>query len=373
MATSIVGETNLEAYYSFDGNINDSSGNVKHLSVTTPTYTTDKDGKESKAGKLSGSFLNNATATINLNTSSSWSVSTWFKITTLSGSYQILFDIWDNTVLTFQFGTNADGVNLFTGRSSDINPFSGYTAGTWANIIFTFNYSTQTIKTYLNGLSIPIQSYVLKSASSKFDTLVINSPSLPIGGAIDEFKIWSRELSADDIIRIYNLGVNDINFTVSNVRFSEKTGSYEDPFYLAMTTRTVGAKIYYTTDGTTPTESSTEYTEPIYIDSITNYTVKAKAFMSGYDPSDVTTETYIIGDRIIYPFDITLPKIGQFNWGIILNNCLDKLSTNSNQGKTENISNDTFRGSKGDIRFFDNTLYICIETDTWKKINLVEM
>ena len=50
---------------------------------------------------------------------------------------------------------------------------------------------------------------------------------------------------------------------------------------------TIGATIYYTTDGTDPTVESSLYTVPLTVDS--NCTIKAIAFKDGYNDSQVTT------------------------------------------------------------------------------------
>lgn len=52
---------------------------------------------------------------------------------------------------------------------------------------------------------------------------------------------------------------------------------------LSITSETKGAKIYYTTDGTNPTEKSTLYTGAFTAEKATTY--KARAFAKGYDPS----------------------------------------------------------------------------------------
>ena len=56
---------------------------------------------------------------------------------------------------------------------------------------------------------------------------------------------------------------------------------------LTITTTTENASIYYTTDGSTPTKSSTLYTEPITLTQ--NCTIKAIAVADGYENSEVAT------------------------------------------------------------------------------------
>ncbi|WP_342471678.1 S-layer homology domain-containing protein [Metasolibacillus sp. FSL H7-0170] len=61
---------------------------------------------------------------------------------------------------------------------------------------------------------------------------------------------------------------------------------------VALSSSTVGADVYYTTDGSTPTASSTLYSAPIIVTSA--MTIKAIAVMSGMSDSAVMSESYII-------------------------------------------------------------------------------
>ncbi len=62
---------------------------------------------------------------------------------------------------------------------------------------------------------------------------------------------------------------------------------------ITITSATEGATIYYTTNGDTPTTSSTLYAEPCYLTSIGgNMTVKAIAVKDGLDNSEVATSYY---------------------------------------------------------------------------------
>ncbi len=92
--------------------------------------------------------------------------------------------------------------------------------------------------------------------------------------------------------------------TVYN-RVAPVTASVERGFYTAaqsvtLATGTPGATIRYTFDGSTPSltsPTSATYTGPITINRTT--TLRYAAFRSGYDPSDVVTQTYLFLDDVI--------------------------------------------------------------------------
>jgi hypothetical protein len=73
-------------------------------------------------------------------------------------------------------------------------------------------------------------------------------------------------------------------------RFSIKPGAYTSPQSVSLTAHTRGAIIFYTTDGWTPTSSSTRYMGPISIDKTT--TVEAIALVPNCSISKVATATY---------------------------------------------------------------------------------
>ena len=74
--------------------------------------------------------------------------------------------------------------------------------------------------------------------------------------------------------------------------FDPLPGTFAGPTNVTITCATVGATIRYTTDGTTPVESSPLYTHPVAISATS--TLKARAWRDGFDPSDVATGTYTI-------------------------------------------------------------------------------
>lgn len=74
--------------------------------------------------------------------------------------------------------------------------------------------------------------------------------------------------------------------------FSPPGGSFTTSPTITITSATVGANIYYTTNGSTPTTASTHYTIPFLLTS--SATVKAVAVKSGMTDSVVESDTYTI-------------------------------------------------------------------------------
>jgi uncharacterized repeat protein (TIGR03803 family) len=74
--------------------------------------------------------------------------------------------------------------------------------------------------------------------------------------------------------------------------FSPVAGTYASAQNVTITDATAGASIYYTTDGTTPTASSTRYAGAIHV--TTTETIEAIAVATGYTNSAVATAAYSI-------------------------------------------------------------------------------
>src|SRR5277367_10455 len=69
--------------------------------------------------------------------------------------------------------------------------------------------------------------------------------------------------------------------------FAPVAGTYSTAQSVTISSATSGATIYCTTDGTTPTTSSTVYSSPIPVSA--TKTVRAMAAASGYQPSTVAS------------------------------------------------------------------------------------
>ena len=80
--------------------------------------------------------------------------------------------------------------------------------------------------------------------------------------------------------------------TAAAPAFSPAVGTYTAAQTVSLSSATAGATIYYTTNGTTPSSSSTKYTGPIAVSATTS--IESIAVASGYTNSVVATGNYTI-------------------------------------------------------------------------------
>ena len=83
--------------------------------------------------------------------------------------------------------------------------------------------------------------------------------------------------------------------------FSPANGSVLTTDSLTISTGTAGAQIYYTTDGTRPTTSSSRYTSPVSFGTIGTGSrdIKAIAVKTGHSDSQITSESFTVAQPIV--------------------------------------------------------------------------
>ncbi|MET8995396.1 chitobiase/beta-hexosaminidase C-terminal domain-containing protein [Amycolatopsis sp. NPDC004169] len=96
--------------------------------------------------------------------------------------------------------------------------------------------------------------------------------------------------------------------TVAAPTFSPPGGTYSSAQTVTISSATSGATIRYTTDGSTPTASSTLYSGPISVPN--SRTVNAIALKSGSTTSSVSSATYTIGTQAGCPTQSDTPNFG---------------------------------------------------------------
>src|SRR5262245_38194072 len=123
-------------------------------------------------------------------------------------------------------------------------------------------------------------------AHSRYD----RGPWIP---AFAEMTRWGR-LSVALTILIFA----PTHVLVSPPQFSKQRGFYGEAFALSISTKSAGATIRYTTNGSAPTaDSGLKYSGPINIAGTT--VIRAAAFVNGQEPSVVETHTFIFPADVI--------------------------------------------------------------------------
>ena len=131
-------------------------------------------------------------------------------------------------------------------------------------------------KTYTVKVTGTIGTTPTQTFSTTFSLVVAASMSLTAPGAQ-----YTAQGTAKDITLA---GTNTTSTTTWAITSQAVTG-------ISMSTATASADIYYTTDGSEPTTSSTKYTSQITLTSSqTDVTFKARAFKTGLAPSAVVTK-----------------------------------------------------------------------------------
>lgn len=102
------------------------------------------------------------------------------------------------------------------------------------------------------------------------------------------FAVLAGYSNSNVVSETYTLSV----LTVATPVITPAPQAFNPTIEITITDATVGATIFYTTDGSDPTVLSTEYTVPFTLSATT--TVKAKAFLIGYTDSAIATSAYTL-------------------------------------------------------------------------------
>lgn len=235
----------LVAYYPFNGNANDASGNNNNGIVHFATLTSDRFGRTNQAYNF---IANNSCyisfANTPLSQTDNWTMAAWVNPASTNLQAMAVTVGYDNNSSGngFEFGTTSqDG----TGAGNDLGGFlsgitalgSGYayeTTNVWYHIVMlrrsgvTYFYAngSQTPNTNTNTPKTPTGFYIGSSDSNhRF-----------FNGAIDDVRIYNRALSSNEVAQLYaiesitNLVVSPANPLIaasSNQQFTA-TGYFQD-------------------------------------------------------------------------------------------------------------------------------------------------
>ncbi len=92
---------------------------------------------------------------------------------------------------------------------------------------------------------------------------------------------------------------NPLQGIAASPKATTTPGSYDAVQTVSLECDTADAQIYYTMDGTEPTQSSAQYTGPVMVDK--TGMIRARAYKDGFLPSVIQTQTYFIGEQHALP------------------------------------------------------------------------
>jgi len=202
------------AWYPFNGNANDESGNGNNGTVNGATLTTDRFGDTNKAYSFNGTsnfikVLNSASLRINQDLT----LSAWFNTTsTVSSDMAILGKgtTIDNTgYLLLITSTFYPDFARFRLSPTLINASLSYNIlvndGKWHNIVGTYDKSS--MKLYLDGKLLKSSSYSFDISTLTTDLFIgreFDRVARQFKGQIDDVGIWNRSLSQQEVTDLYN-------------------------------------------------------------------------------------------------------------------------------------------------------------------------
>jgi hypothetical protein len=165
--------------------------------------------------------------------------------------------------------SNTVAVTLSSGSAQTVSfSTSGLPAGA------TASYTTSSSCSPSCSLNLNIAT----SASTPAGTYTITATGT--GGGVTQTTHFSLTVNAPTVA------------TVATPTINPNGGSFTGSVSMTLQTATSGASIYYTTDGTAPTQSSTAYTGAITLTS--NAVLNAKAFKNGFNPSAQASANFTV-------------------------------------------------------------------------------
>lgn len=229
----------LMAWYKFNGNAGDSSGNGNHGTVNGAILTSDRFSNNNGAYQFNGSgdYIS-IPASNSIQPNNALSVSVWFYSDNNANQWQpIVCKFLSNSFPynSYYLGTGTPSpVNgkwygvISDGASVSQNAISKTTTtNSW--ILLTFTYDGSSINTYVNG--------VLESTNSFSGNIGYTSGALYVAydglagqyfkGKVDEITIYNRALSQTEISNMYN----NTNASIPAISNSQQDiAVYPNPF-----------------------------------------------------------------------------------------------------------------------------------------------
>lgn len=209
-------ENGLVAYYPFNGNANDASGNNNHGTVHGATLTTDRYGNAGKAYSFDGvdDYIE-ISSLQSMGLGNNFSVSAWIKVNSYLNNQYPHIIVGQNNFISFSVLGTAYTLEdrgkvsfYFDPRTSTISQHTKSMDKILENIYYhvVATRKGEVVKLYINGNfehSITNTSNMINgSFVSIGGTPVVNSSFLD--GTVDDIRFYNRTLSTSEVQALYN-------------------------------------------------------------------------------------------------------------------------------------------------------------------------
>jgi uncharacterized protein (TIGR02145 family) len=201
----------------------------------------------------------------------------------------------------WHYGLNYGGSDVYRGDDSKLDGFSIRCvrgSGTVATPTFSPSpgaYPTVPTITISCSTSEATIHYTTNGMDPNESDSTYSSPVSIVSTTTLKARAYKIGLNPSDV----DSGVYTITGAVATTTFSPSPGTYPTAQKITISCSTSGATIHYTTNGVEPNESDSTYSSPVSIASTT--TLKARAYKTGWNPSDVDSGVYTITGTVATP------------------------------------------------------------------------
>ena len=212
--TTLYGETYASSTKSTTDIFGDGSGVALYELDDSANDTAGVSGKFGSAAIFNGS--SSKIYNTNISSGNSFSISTWFNTTRVDSNGQTIFALgWD------EGGTDRVAVQINTGNPSNLAIYATNSGGwsgisnsisvnTWHHLVIAYNSSATETKCYLDGSLAFTDTRTITNSGVKtlsLSTFGIDGGNATAGyfsGKIDDFRLYSDELTSTEVGYIYN-------------------------------------------------------------------------------------------------------------------------------------------------------------------------
>ncbi len=193
--------TGLAAQYTCDGNVNDSIGSANGTASGGFSYVADRHGNASSACNFDGvDGKVHVSSSISAPGSTGFSISFWVKNGASSVTGSIIYG-------NFLFSMNGPwGFTIIPGATNTASV--SYPQGTWTHIVGTYDDTTQSIKTYKDGVFVEEAIKGSTAGGLSLTSLDLGQNAWPAAtyftGSLDDVRLYGRALSASEVQQLYD-------------------------------------------------------------------------------------------------------------------------------------------------------------------------